>query len=361
VIRESDTVARFGGNVFAILLTGITDEGVVSLVTSKTQRALTSPFMLEELTLDVQVSAGSVIYPDHGDGVDTLIQRADVAMYVAKQRGKGSVMYEEKLDQQSPHRLTLMGELKQAIDNDELLLHYQPQIKVEDNSAIGVEVLVRWQHSKHGLMPPDDFIALAERTGLIKPLTRWVLINALQTGALWHKTGLKVNMSVNLSAKNLLDPDFPETLTGALVSSEFPKEYLLLEITETAIMADPELALDVLNRITKMGVRISIDDFGTGYSSLSYLKKLPVSELKIDRSFVIDMLTNKNDAAIVKAIIDLAHNMDLEVVAEGVEDKETMEKLHSLSCDIYQGYYFSKPVPSKEMQDWFHSNQAVST
>jgi len=206
-------------------------------------------------------------------------------------------------------------------------------------------------------MPPDDFIGLAERTGLIKPLTRWVLKHALQKGALWHSSGLKVNLAVNLSAKNLLDPDFPEMLTGVILSTEFPKDYLLLEITETAIMADPELALDVLNRIADMGVRISIDDFGTGYSSLSYLKKLPVSELKIDKSFVKDMMSNKNDAAIVKATIDLAHNLDLEVVAEGVEDEATMEKLHSLSCDIYQGYYFSRPVPSKEIQAWFQTNQ----
>lgn len=357
VLRESDTLARFGGDEFAILLTGITDDEVVSLVARKIQRSLTSPFILDELTLDVQASAGIVIFPEHGEDSDTLIQRADVAMYVAKQGNKGSVIYKKELDQHSPHRLTLMGELRQAIENDDLLLHFQPQIRASSNKPIGVEVLVRWQHSIHGLMPPDDFIGLAERTGLIKPLTRWVLKHALQKGALWHSSGLKVNLAVNLSAKNLLDPDFPEMLTGVILSTEFPKDYLLLEITETAIMADPELALDVLNRIADMGVRISIDDFGTGYSSLSYLKKLPVSELKIDKSFVKDMMSNKNDAAIVKATIDLAHNLDLEVVAEGVEDKATMEKLHSLSCDIYQGYYFSRPVPSKEIQAWFQTNQ----
>lgn len=357
VLRESDTLARFGGDEFAILLTGITDDEVVSLVASKIQRSLTSPFILDELTLDVQASAGIVIFPEHGEDSDTLIQRADVAMYVAKQGNKGSVIYKKELDQHSPHRLTLMGELRQAIENDDLLLHFQPQIRASSNKPIGVEVLVRWQHSIHGLMPPDDFIGLAERTGLIKPLTRWVLKHALQKGALWHSSGLKVNLAVNLSAKNLLDPDFPEMLTGVILSTEFPKDYLLLEITETAIMADPELALDVLNRIADMGVRISIDDFGTGYSSLSYLKKLPVSELKIDKSFVKDMMSNKNDAAIVKATIDLAHNLDLEVVAEGVEDEATMEKLHSLSCDIYQGYYFSRPVPSKEIQAWFQTNQ----
>jgi len=357
VLRESDTLARFGGDEFAILLTGITDDEVVSLVARKIQRSLTSPFILDELTLDVQASAGIVIFPEHGEDSDTLIQRADVAMYVAKQGNKGSVIYKKELDQHSPHRLTLMGELRQAIENDDLLLHFQPQIRASSNKPIGVEVLVRWQHSIHGLMPPDDFIGLAERTGLIKPLTRWVLKHALQKGALWHSSGLKVNLAVNLSAKNLLDPDFPEMLTGVILSTEFPKDYLLLEITETAIMADPELALDVLNRIADMGVRISIDDFGTGYSSLSYLKKLPVSELKIDKSFVKDMMSNKNDAAIVKATIDLAHNLDLEVVAEGVEDEATMEKLHSLSCDIYQGYYFSRPVPSKEIQAWFQTNQ----
>ncbi|MBL4821706.1 MAG: EAL domain-containing protein [Gammaproteobacteria bacterium] len=357
VIRKSDTLSRFGGDEFAILLTGITDEGVVSSIAEKIHQSLKPAFILDDLKLDIQASVGVVIYPEHGEDTDTLIQRADIAMYVAKHAGRDTVTYEAKLDQYSPQRLTLMGELRQAIENDDLTLHYQPQIKASNEHAIGAEVLVRWNHPEHGLIPPDDFIGLAERTGLIEPLTRWVLKHSLQQGSIWHKSGLKIALAVNLSAKSLLNPDFPDILTNLLISADFPKEYLLLEVTETAVMADPELALNILNRIANMGIRISIDDFGTGYSSLAYLKRLPVSELKIDKSFVSDMLTNEDDSAIVHATIDLAHNLGLEVVAEGVEDQATTDKLRSLNCDIYQGYHFSKPVPPKELQAWFQSNR----
>jgi diguanylate cyclase (GGDEF)-like protein len=356
VTRESDTLARIGGDEFAILLPSIkAGEAVVSVV-KKIQSALTPPFILEGLNIDVQTSIGAVLFPEHGEDVDTLIQRVDVAMYVAKQEGKGFIFYSEKLDQHSPHRLTLIGDLRQALENDDVVLHFQPKVNTATNQVTGAEALVRWNHKAHGLMPPESFISLAERTGLIKPLTRWVLKHALHQGVIWHSQGIKINIAVNLSTRNLLDPDFPDIIAGLLASSEFPPESLTLEITETTIMADPDYAMETLNRIVKMGVRFSIDDFGTGYSSLSYLKKLPIKEIKIDKSFVMDMMHNENDAAIVVATIDLAHNLGLQVVAEGVETLETMEKLQSLGCDSLQGYHFSQPLDARDFANWYHTS-----
>lgn len=356
VIRESDTLARLGGDEFAILLPTIKDQADISAVAKKIQSALQPPFILEGLTLEVQTSIGAVIFPQHGEEVDTLIQRVDVAMYVAKHEKKGFVVYSAELDQHSPRRLTLIGELRQAIENDDLLLHFQPKVNGKSSKVTGVEALVRWRHPEYGLMAPDTFIPLAERTGLIKPLTRWVLKHALQQGVMWHGQGIHIDISVNLSVRNLLDPDFPDIIAGFLASYDFPPESLTLEITETTIMADPDYALEILNRIVKMGVKFSIDDFGTGYSSLSYLKKLPISEIKIDKSFVMEMMENENDAAIVLATIELAHNLGHRVVAEGVETLPAMNKLQSLGCDELQGFYFSKPIDGKDFTAWHRTS-----
>ncbi|MCK5784490.1 MAG: EAL domain-containing protein, partial [Desulfobacterales bacterium] len=218
-----------------------------------------------------------------------------------------------------------------------------------------VEALVRWNHPIHGMMPPEDFISLAERTGLIKHLTRWVLKHALQQGAIWRRQGIDIRIAVNLSTRNFLDPDFPEVITGLLAAYDFPPELLMLEITETTIMTDPDYSLGAINRITQIGVQFSIDDFGTGYSSLSYLKKLPLSELKIDKSFVLEMMEDENDAVIVHATIELAHNLGLKVVAEGVENKAIMEKLQDLGCDVLQGFEISKPIAAKDFINWYES------
>jgi diguanylate cyclase (GGDEF)-like protein len=356
VTRESDTLARLGGDEFAILFPKIREENDIHTVAKKIQNSLLSPFVIEGLTLDVQASLGAVLFPQHGEDVDTLIQRADVAMYVAKNENKGFVIYSPKMDQYSPHRLTLMSELRQAIEQDDLLLYYQPKINVRTDQITDVEVLIRWQHKDHGMIAPDEFISLAERTGLIKQLTRWVLKNALQQAVLWRKSGTDIGVAVNLSTKNLLDPEFPDIIAGLLASYDLQPKYLILEITETAIMADPEMALEVLTRIAKMGVRISVDDFGTGYSSLSYLKKLPVGEIKIDKSFVTDMLEKDNDAVIVHATIELAHNLGLEAVAEGVENEETLLKLKELGCDVLQGFHICKPIPAKDLTQWLESS-----
>jgi diguanylate cyclase (GGDEF)-like protein len=356
ITRETDTLARLGGDEFAILLASVVEENAVDNVAKKIKNALITPFMLDELTLDVQASIGAVIFPDHGDDADTMIQHADVAMYAAKKDNSGFVMYSPKLDLSSPHRLTLMGELRKAIEQDDLVLQYQPKINIKTNRVTDVEVLVRWQHKTHGLMPPGEFIGLAERTGLIKQVTRWVLKHALQQGTIWYKSGLDIGIAVNLSTRNLLDPEFPDVVAGLLASCEFPPRYLILEITETTTMADPERALEILERITQMGVRISIDDFGTGYSSLSYLKKLPANEIKIDKSFVMEMLKNENDAVIVKATIELGHSLGFEVVAEGVEDEETLLKLKSLGCDLIQGFYISRPIGARDFTAWYKSS-----
>lgn len=355
-IRESDTLARLGGDEFAVLLPAIKNEEAIVSVSKKIQNALHPPFILEGLSIDVQASMGAVSFPDHGDDADTLIQRADVAMYLAKQEGKGLVIYSEKMDQHSPHRLTLLGELRQAIENDHVLLHFQPKVDAANRKVTGAEALVRWNHPLHGLMSPEAFISLAERTGVIKPLTRWVMKHALHQGLLWHSQGIDIGISVNLSTKNLLDPDFPDIVAGLLASCTFPPRSLTLEITETTIMADPERAMETLKRIVSMGVKFSIDDFGTGYSSLAYLKKLPIGEIKIDKSFVSDMMNNENDAAIVHATIDLAHNLGHRVVAEGVETDEAMKHLVSLGCDEIQGFLISPPLDAREFVSWYHGS-----
>lgn len=355
VIRESDTLARLGGDEFAILLPSIEMDGDAANVARKIQNAMRSPFILADLSIDVQASIGAVLFPSQGGDVDTLIQRVDVAMYVAKQEKTGFIVYSRKLDQYSPQRLTLIGELRQAIEDDDLRLFYQPKMDGKTGRISEVEALVRWQHRTHGMMPPDDFISLAERTGLIKQLTRWVLKHALQQGSIWHGQGINIGIAVNLSARNFLDPDFPEVITGLLAAYDFPPESLMFEITETTIMTEPDYSLEILKHITQMGVRFSIDDFGTGYSSLSYLKRLPISELKIDKTFVMDMIEDENDAVIVHATIELAHNLGLKVVAEGVESKELIEKLKSLGCDALQGFQISKPIEARDFTAWYKS------
>src|SRR3569623_2074977 len=311
VVREADTLARLGGDEFAVILNPLCTLEDVHTVVGKVQRALAPPYALDGLTLDVQASVGGALYPEHGSDADTLLQRADIAMYAAKQDQKSFVLYSDKLDQQSPRRLTLMSELRDAIKNDELTLRFRPIVNNHTQSVSEAEVLVSCEHKIHGTMVPDEFIPLAERTGLIYPLTQWVMRIALRQQAAWRKLGLDIGMAVNVSAQTLLDPEFIDQVTGLLAAHDVPPQRLVLEITESSIMFVQELALHILSRFADMGVRIAIDDFGTGYSSLSYLRKLPVSQLKIDKSFVLDMLDNENDAVSVNATFDLGHNLGL--------------------------------------------------
>ena len=262
------------------------------------------------------------------------------------------MIYDLKYDQHSPRRLALIGELRRAIEQEQLFLHYQPKISLKTKRVIGVEALVRWQHPEYGFVPPDQFILPAEQTGLIHPLTRWVLKTALRQSQVWRQAGLNLPVSVNLSARNLHDPQFPEHLAELLKTTGGMPEQLELEITESAIMADPARALEVITRLRTMGLRFALDDFGIGYSSLAYLKKLPVDAIKIDKSFVIDMAKDEDDVVIVLSTINLAHNLGLKVVAEGVETEKILDRLSAFGCDEAQGYYMSKPLPVDALTLW---------
>ncbi len=352
VLRESDTLARIGGDEFGFILPKLRDKHDADKIAQKIKKSLTVTFVLEDLSYEVQASIGATFFPEHGKDSDTLIQKADVAMYAAKHNKLGYALYSKEFDKHSPRRLTLMGELRQAIGSGELTLLFQPKVTSTNGRLHAVEALVRWNHPIHGILPPNEFIPLAERTGLIEELTIWVLKSALRQGAIWHDQGLGIGIAVNISALSLLNPEFPEVLTGLLSAFRFPAESLFMEITETSIMVDPERSLAILDRIHRQGVKLSIDDFGTGYSSLAYLKKLPVSELKIDKSFVTDMLVNESDATIVNATIQLAHNLGLQVVAEGVEDQETYTTLRSMGCNLQQGYFISQPVNAEAIAGW---------
>jgi len=355
VLRESDTVARLGGDEFAILL-ATSDKEHAEKIARKILMTLEQPFALEGQSLHVGASIGIALYPMHGDDEMTLMRLADVAMYVAKRKTHGFSIYDPNTDEHNPRNLALLGELRAAIDMDELVLNYQPKVDLQTGKVVGVEALVRWQHTKHGLMFPDEFIPLAEQTGLIKPITMWVLKESLRQYAEWRDEGIVVEMSVNISVRNLQDTSFPERV-GRIVARHCKRtDHLWLEITETAIMADPLRAQEILKSLGDMNIRLSIDDFGTGYSSLAYLKQLPVSEIKIDKSFVKGMSVNDNDAVIVKSIVDLAHNIGLQVIAEGAEDKRTYDGLVELGCDLVQGFYVSEPLTAAEFKIWLKSS-----
>ncbi len=351
-VRQSDTLAHLGGDEFAILLTVIKASSDVDVVRKKIQSVFKTPYVLEGLKLDVQAGIGAAIYPDHGRDMDSVMQKADIAMYAAKQHDSRFMLYSTDLARHSTQRLTMVGELRQGIENNELRLAFQPKIDARTNAVHGVEALVRWQHPQHGLVPPDEFIPLAERTGLIKPLSLWVLRQAVHQAATWRTDGLRLGIAINLSPSTLLDTELPDLITGVLASSPLQPEMITLEVTEGSLIKDPNRAMEILKRLADLNIRISIDDFGTGYSSLAYLRKMPATEVKIDKSFVMDMMNNENDAAIVRATIDLAHNLGLQVVAEGVESREIADRLRDLGCDLLQGYYFSKPIAAAELTEW---------
>jgi diguanylate cyclase (GGDEF)-like protein len=348
-LRESDTIARLGGDEFAVLLPANANPQDATEVARKVLRSLEQPFVIEGLKLDVEGSIGIAVFPEHGADADTLIRRAEVAMYTAKETGSGYAMYSTEQDQSSSRRLTLVAELRHAIVEDQLMLLYQPKIVLQTGVVREVEALVRWRHPQFGMLPPDEFIPLAERTGLIMPLTLWVLKEALRQCRAWRTAGLDIKVAVNISRRNLQAQELPDQIIGILGASGMPPDNLQLEITESAIMANPERAMGVLSRIKNIGVRISLDDFGTGYSSLACLKKLPVDEIKVDKSFVINMQADEQDVAIVRLIINLGHILGLKVVAEGVENQRTKDALIALGCDMAQGYHISRPISAEEL------------
>jgi diguanylate cyclase (GGDEF)-like protein len=347
-LRTQDVVARLGGDEFAIFVEDA-DPTVARDIVERVLTGLSVALTVEELSLHVDGSIGIALYPDHGQDVDTLLQRADVAMYAAKEEHSGYQVYSPDRDPYSLRRLTLLSELRGAVERGELVLHFQPKADLRTGRVTDAEALVRWNHPTLGMVPPNDFVPLAERSGLIGPLTEHVLRQAVGRAAEWRRRGIDLRVSVNLSVHNLMDAGLPQLVEQVLAAHAVDASVLELEITETTIMTDPMRALRVLQPLSDMGVRLSIDDFGTGYSSLAYLRQLPISEIKIDRSFIAGMESSENDAIIVRSTIDLARNLGLEVVAEGVETAEGLATLEAMHCDYIQGYYLSRPVPAEEL------------
>jgi diguanylate cyclase (GGDEF)-like protein len=345
------TVARLGGDEFAIVLQGASDHAA-SNAADKILRTLEEPFMVEGLPIAIGASIGIVLFPDQAQDVESLLRQADVAMYVAKAAHAGHAIYSPEQDHYRREQLALAGELRQALDRGELLLHYQPKVDLTCGRVIGVEALVRWQHPQRGLIPPDNFIPVAEQSGLIRRLTCWVLEQAVRQLGEWDRAGLDLTIAVNLSMHDLHDPQLPVAIAALLASENVASNRLKVEITESTIMADPTRALEVLAQLRSLGLEVAIDDFGTGYSSMAYLKRLPVDELKIDKSFVKNLASDHSDWAIVRSTIELGHNLGLRVVAEGVEDWACWEQLARLGCDIAQGYHMSRPLPLLELEDW---------
>ena len=351
-LRETDTVARFGGDEFALLLPNIPGPAAALNVAEKVRESLHQPFVIEGMALDVHASIGIAFFPGHGEDVDLLIQRADVAMYLAKAAHTGCEIYAAERDQYSPNRLALVADMRRALEHEEFVLYYQPKVDLKTGESHIMEALVRWDHPLRGMIPPNEFIPLAEHTGLIESLTLYVLDRALRQVAAWREQDVDLTVAVNLSPRNLLDLHFPEHVQKLLTKHRVPPGCLQLEITESTLVSDPTRAMGILGRLNQMRVEMSIDDFGTGYSSLAHLRKLPVQELKIDKSFVMNMDNDESDAVIVRSTIDLGRNLGLRVVAEGVETAEVYRRLITLGCDFAQGYFRSHPMPAHEVPRW---------
>jgi diguanylate cyclase (GGDEF)-like protein len=354
VLRDTETVARLGGDEFAILLPEVPDRQSVVPVVRRVLKVLEEPVVVGGLALQCEGSIGLAIFPEHGTTVESVMRAADVAMYMAKENRSGYEFYDARRHEHrhDAGRLALIGELRRAMDETELVLYYQPKICLQTGRAHGVEALARWHHPERGLLSPDEFIPLAERSNLLRPMTLYLLDSALRQCNAWRTRGLEVSVAVNLSMQNLIDLRLPNDLARLLTSWRLPPGSLELEITESTIMADHRRAMTILSRLNKMGVALTVDDFGTGYSSLAYLQSLPVSSIKIDKSFVLAMAEDPGNATIVQSTIDLGHNLGLKVVAEGVENVESFNKLVALGCDYAQGYFLSRPLSPEKATVW---------
>jgi diguanylate cyclase (GGDEF)-like protein len=353
-IGERGLVARFGGDEFAILPARRSDD-VIALgqIVDDVLRCVREPVVVKEITLEVDGSIGVSRYPENGTDAQTLLRRADIAMYAAKGHGDSFRIFSADQDNHSPSRLSMVSDFRRALEREsEIIVHFHPIVDLSTRTVHGAEALVRWQHPTLGLLQPGAFIEVVEQTGLMGPLTTTVLTNAIIKCAAWHAEGRELTVAVNLSVRNLHDPLLPSQVDQLLARHGLPPRFLKLEITESMIMSDPERALATVRELVELGVRLAVDDFGTGHSSLANLRMLPVHELKIDRSFVTPMLSDEGDMVIVRSTVDLGHALGLRVIAEGVEDRETLERLASLGCDRAQGHYFSMPVPAEEFISW---------
>jgi diguanylate cyclase (GGDEF)-like protein len=351
-LRDQDLLARLGGDEFGLLLPDLPSEDIAVRVAGRLLEELEHPISVEGLALDVSGSIGIALFPMQADDADTLLRRADVAMYAAKESGGGYELYSEELDRHNPQRLTLIGQVRPAIENGEFAMYYQPKVRLSDGRVAGAEALIRWQHPTLGLVPPDEFIPLVEKTVLLRPLTSWIVDDVLRQWREWADMGIRLPVSINVSARSLLDQDLPDGIERALEESNVPPAFLRMELTEGFLAGDSGRSTYVLDRLSDVGVGLSIDDFGTGYSSLAYLKRLPIEEIKIDRSFVMQMHVDANDFMIVRATVDLGKNLCLRVVAEGVEDLDTFDRLAEFGCDEAQGYYIAKPLSAIEFTRW---------
>jgi diguanylate cyclase (GGDEF)-like protein len=360
-VRPSDTVARLGGDEFAVILPASGDLANVSRLAGKLLEAMEQPVVLDDRPADVRGSIGVVLYPEHGDRAEDLLRRADVAMYVAKQAGGGFAVYAPEHDEHDPAQLALAGELRRALEaGDELVVRLQPQVDLRHRAPCGFEAQLRWQHPTLGGLDPDQFMPLAERTGLVKPLDRFALGAAIEACRSWRAAGWSLPVSVNISPRSLLDVSLPAFVADMCRQHSVPPSAVTLEVAEGTIMTEPGKVIQVLLRLRALGVGIAIDEFGTGYSSLASLKRLPVSTLTIDKSFVRDMAADKGDLAIVRSVVELGHSFGLRVVADGVDTLATLRLLQQLDCDEARGTYVSGPLSVVEALAWLNTCPSVT-
>lgn len=356
-VREIDTVARLGGDEFAILLPAVEGLDGALKAAKRLHTAITASIEIDGVEVDVEASFGLVVSGIHGDDTSTLMQRADIAMYAAKKQGKGVLDYDPGSDRRSPDRLAMLGELRRGLERGELFLEYQPKISLSTGKVTGVEALVRWQHPVRGIVRPDEFIPFAELTGIIGSLTQYVLNLALIQVRDWADAGISVPVAVNISARNLLDDKLVFQIVDMLDRYELNPDMLVLEVTESAIMVDSNAAREILMQLHAMGIRIAIDDFGAGYTSLAQLKDLPISELKIDKSFVRAMKIDQANELIIRSIVDLGHNLGMSVVAEGVETADVLNALRTYHCDTAQGFQLCRPISADAFIKWYEEQQ----
>lgn len=361
-LRESDTIARIGGDEFTVLLSNITKVEDAVKVAQKLIEEFTEPFRIGDKKFFVTVSVGISFYPFDGTETETLIKMADIAMYRVKGQGKNNYqLYDLSMDAKAFEHIALENSLRRAIERDELVIYYQPQASLSNGEITGLEALIRWEHPEFGLVLPSKFIPIAEDSGLIVPLGEWVIREACRQNKAWQDAGLQpVPVAVNLSARQFFEKRLPETISEALSETGLSAKYLTLEITESSTMHDVDYTTATLNRLKEMGIKIAMDDFGTGYSSLSYLKRFPLDMLKIDRTFVKGIPNDREDAVIISAIVALAHNLELMVIAEGVETEDQLMFLRSLKCDEMQGFYLGRPVPAKEVIKFLEKRKGIA-
>jgi diguanylate cyclase (GGDEF)-like protein len=360
-IGPAGVVARLGGDEFGVLpAEGDHDLAVIDNVVARLMGCVSEPFAVDELSLEVGASIGIARFPEDGEDSHALLRCADIAMYAAKEAQCDYKVYAAEQNQHSVRRLSVLSDIRNALASDEIVVHYQPIVDLDDLTVMGAEGLVRWQHPELGLIPPGAFVQTVEQTGLIGPLTRHVLEHAIAECASWRKGGRDLSVAVNLSVRNLLDRDLPKEIERLLATYSVPPQALQLEITESMIMSDPDRALATVTRLSNLGVRMSVDDFGTGYSSLANLRRLPINELKIDRSFVSPMLRDESDLIIVRSTINLGHDLGLRIIAEGVEDGATLQELALLGCDLAQGYHLSRPLAADAFSKWLAESSTAS-